>query len=116
MKTIIKIIAAIITTAVVTLGMLYVVAGDRFMPWVPQEYIYVATTQAKGTLQEPGGYLYQADYISESGKRGKITFYAPKELRTGAYLRLDAKGNYVASWEEVSQEELPEVAKELSKL
>lgn len=113
MKSIIKIIVAIVITIIVTLGTLYLVAGDRFMPWVPQENIYVATTQAQGIPQEPGGYTYQADYISESGKRGQITFYAPKELRKGAYLRLDAKGNYVASWEEVSQEELPEVAKDL---
>ena len=109
MKAIIKIGGGLFVTAIVTLGLLYVVAGDRFMPWIPQEDVYVATSLASGYHRDEGGYDYTAPYISKTGKKGMIEFYAPRELRKGAYIKLDAKGNYVASWEEVQKEELPAV-------
>ena len=109
MKKVIKLVVAVGITAGVVFSGLYAIAGDRFLPWVAREAVYVATSQAVGQKNPGGGYNYQSDYVSQSGKKGKIDFYAPRKLRQGAYIKLDAKGNYVASWEEVSASELPTV-------
>ena len=107
MKTVLKWGAMLTVTVGLTLGGLYAIAGDSFMPWVPQEDVYVATSEAQGQADPEGGYNYTSHYISKTGKEGNIAFYAPGKLRTGAYIKLEAKGNYVASWEEVQADELP---------
>ena len=89
------------------LACLIVVTGDRYLPWVPREPLYVATSEAQGERAAGGGYQYHATALKANGQAVETQFYAPRRLRPGAYLKLDAKGNYIASWEEVSQSDLP---------
>lgn len=86
---------------------------DRFNPLVPKKDVYVQITE-KGTPRSPGGYDYTLTGFDESGKERTVTFYAGGELRDSAYLRVDAKGKYIKTWEEVLWEDLPiEVRKKL---
>ncbi|KRG11125.1 YxeA family protein [Lederbergia galactosidilytica] len=79
---------------------------DRFNPLVPQKDVYVQIME-KGTPRSQGGYDYTLSGFDESGIERKVTFYAAEELRNSAYLRVDAKGKYIKTWEEVQWEELP---------
>ncbi|MGX7025651.1 YxeA family protein [Vagococcus hydrophili] len=80
---------------------------DRFNVTIKKEPSYVVTNSKYGTKQEPGGYLYTQKAINESGKSYDLTFYAPGELRENAILKLDTKGRFVETWEEVKKEDVP---------
>jgi uncharacterized protein (TIGR01655 family) len=66
------------------------------------------TDSSKAVKQNPGGYMYHQEVISESGKAYDISYYAGHELKEGAILKLDTKGRYVETWEEVSKENVPQ--------
>lgn len=80
---------------------------DRFNVMIKKEPSYVVTNSKYGTKQEPGGYLYSQKAVSESGKSHDLTYYTPGELRENAILKLDTKGRFIETWEEVQQEEIP---------
>lgn len=80
---------------------------DRFNLTIKKEPSYVVTNNKFGTKQEPGGYLYTQKAISESGKSYDLTYYTPGELRENAILKLDTKGRFVETWEEVQKEDVP---------
>ncbi|GIN59040.1 YxeA family protein [Lederbergia ruris] len=84
---------------------------DRFNPLVPRKDIYVQITE-KGTPRSPGGFDYTLSGFDESGKERTVTFYAGGELRDLAFLRVDSKGKYIKTWEEVLWEELPDEVRE----
>lgn len=81
---------------------------DRFNLLIKEEPSYVVTDGSKAVKQEPGGYMYHQEVISESGKVYDISYYAGHELKEGAILKLDTKGRYVETWEEVSKEDVPQ--------
>ncbi|MBO0419406.1 YxeA family protein [Vagococcus fluvialis] len=81
---------------------------DRFNILIKEEPSYVVTDSSKAVKQNPGGYMYHQEVISESGKAYDISYYAGHELKEGAILKLDTKGRYVETWEEVSKENVPQ--------
>ena len=83
---------------------------DRFNPFVKEEDRYVKTADKYGTAKSQGGYDYSQKAVNDSGEAREITFYAGKKLKEKAYLKLDSKGSFVESWEEVTEEEVPEKA------
>ncbi len=56
-------------------------------------------------------YEYTLECYSENGVKKEIKFKTSRELREGAYLKLEVRSLGVHSWEEVSLEELPEKVK-----
>lgn len=58
-------------------------------------------------------YWYELPAYYEDGNVLNVEFFAQKELRQGAYLKLYIKkGSEVTSYDEVSWEEIPEAAQE----
>lgn len=85
---------------------------DRFNPFVSEEPVYLLTDSKNGEKQERGGVMYYQDVYKEDGSSYKLSFFAGSELREGAFLKLDAKGKYVESWEEITKEALPQKVSE----
>lgn len=81
---------------------------DRFNILIEKEPTYLVTDSSKGEKQEPGGYIYYQKVVAESGKEYYLSYYAGHELKEGAILKLDTKGRYVETWEEVTKEEVPQ--------
>lgn len=81
---------------------------DRFNILIKEEPTYVITDSSKAKKQEPGGYMYYQEVVSESGKEYDITYYAGHELKQGAILKLNTKGRFVETWEEVSKDKVPQ--------
>lgn len=73
------------------------------MSKLPDEY---------GVPQEHDSYEYTQEGINEDGQKIKITFWAPQKLKENAYLELDAKGKHVESYQEVTEQDLPDTIKE----
>ncbi|WP_314068028.1 YxeA family protein [uncultured Vagococcus sp.] len=118
-----KVIKLVIVMAVLAVGV-FVVGGalapekqtsdndiaqqlDRFNPFVSQEAVYLMTDSQHGEKQGQGGVIYYQDVYKEDGSSYKLSFFAGNELREGAFLKLEAKGKYVKSWEEVQPGDLP---------
>lgn len=117
-----KVIKVVIVMAVLAVG-IFVVGGvlapekqtsnndlaqqlDRFNPFVSEESVYLETNK-QGEKQDQGGVIYYQDVYKEDGSSYKLSFFAGNELREGTFLKLAAKGKYVESWEEVTQDSLP---------
>ena len=83
---------------------------DRFNPFIKEENRYVKTADKYGTPQSPGGYNYSQKSVNDEGEVTDITFYAGGKLKENAYLKLDSKGSFVESWEEVPEKDVPEKA------
>lgn len=61
-------------------------------------------------------YRYTLTAFDEAGKEKKVEFKTTRELREGAYLKLDVMAfRGVVSWNEVQKEELPDKVKEVYK-
>jgi len=56
-------------------------------------------------------YEYTLECYTENGVKKEVKFKTNRELREGAYLKLEVRSLGVHSWEEVSLEELPEKVK-----
>ncbi len=56
-------------------------------------------------------YQYTLECYSESGDKKEIKFKTTRQLREGAYLKLEVKTFGVHSWEEVQINELPQKVK-----
>ena len=80
---------------------------DRFNVLIKEEPTYVVTSSKDGEKQEPGGYIYYQPAVTESGKELDISYYAGHELKENAILKLDTKGRFVKTWEEVAKEDVP---------
>lgn len=85
---------------------------DRFNPFVPEKKVYVKTSDEYGVLQEHDSYEYTQEGVNEDGQKIKITFWAPQKLKENAYLELDAKGKHVGSYQEVTEQDLPDAVKD----
>ena len=81
---------------------------DRFNVLIKEEPSYVVIDNTKAEKQSPGGYMYYQEVISESGKKYDLSYYAERELKDRAILKLKTKGRYVETWEEATKEEIPE--------
>lgn len=80
---------------------------DRFNLLIPKEAVYVKTANRYGTIQEHGDYVYRQAAYRADGTHYQIAFQAPKQLKENYYLKLDAKGRFINTWEAVSDKDLP---------
>ncbi|MDZ5671768.1 YxeA family protein [Bacillus stercoris] len=101
-------ILAVLAAAAVICGLLFFHndVTDRFNPFIHQQDVYVQIDR-DGRHLSPGGTEYTLDGYNASGKKEEVTFFAGKELRKNAYLKVKAKGKYVETWEEVRFEDMP---------
>ncbi|MES5396333.1 YxeA family protein [Bacillus amyloliquefaciens] len=102
-------ILAVVAAAAVIYGLLFFHndVTDRFNPLIHQQDVYVQIDR-DGKHLSPGGTEYTLDGYNASGKKEEVTFFAGKELRKNAYLKVKAKGKYVETWEEVRFEDMPD--------
>ncbi|KAB2335144.1 YxeA family protein [Bacillus mesophilum] len=80
--------------------------ADMLNPFISQKDVYVRI-DSPGTKVNESTFEYTLEGIKEDGKRTNVTFTASKQLREGAYLKLETKRTYVKSWEEVQMSEMP---------
>lgn len=80
---------------------------DRLNILIKKEPSYVVTNSKEAVKQEPGGYMYHQSAISESGEKYDLSYYAGDKLKENAILKLDTKGRFVETWEEVQKDEVP---------
>lgn len=101
-------ILAVLAAAAVIYGLLFFHndVTDRFNPFIHQQDVYVQIDR-DGKHLSPGGTEYTLDGYNASGKKEEVTFFAGKDLRKNAYLKVKAKGKYVETWEEVRFEDMP---------
>ncbi|MFJ8064614.1 YxeA family protein [Psychrobacillus sp. NPDC096426] len=85
--------------------------ADMLNPFILQKDVFVKIDET-GKKVDPKTYEYALEGINEDGKKIKIVFTASKQLREGAYLKIDTKRTYVKSWEEVQQSDLPSVVRD----
>ncbi|MEI4790638.1 YxeA family protein [Bacillus sp. FJAT-53060] len=84
--------------------------SDRINPLVPKKVVFVQINES-GAPRSPAGYDYTLTGFTEDGEETVVTFYAGRELKKNAYLKVYAKGSYIETWEEVQPEALPEKVK-----
>ncbi len=91
-----KIMGMLVVLAVAIVGFMALPneVTDRLNPLVPKDEIFVQITES-GTPQSPGGYDYTLAGFNAEGEKREVTFYAGKELRKNAFLKVYAKGSYV---------------------
>ncbi|WP_339179011.1 YxeA family protein [Bacillus sp. FSL R5-0560] len=101
-------ILAVVAAAAAICGLLFFHndVTDRFNPFIHQQNVYVQIDR-DGRHLSPGGTEYTLDGYNASGKKEEVTFFAGKDLRKNAYLKVKAKGKYVETWEEVRFEDTP---------
>ncbi|MCY8499953.1 YxeA family protein [Bacillus inaquosorum] len=102
-------ILAVLAAAAVICGLLFFHndVTDRFNPFIHQQDVYVQIDR-DGRHLSPGGTEYTLDGYNAFGKKEEVTFFAGKDLRKDAYLKVKAKGKYVETWEEVRFEDMPD--------
>ncbi|MFD1065585.1 YxeA family protein [Oceanobacillus locisalsi] len=76
----------------------------------PVETYYVETTADNYEKLWTGNYKYIFSGYNEAGEEQQITRVMDRELRTEAFLRMDASGSYGKGWVEVTDEKVPEEA------
>ncbi|MFJ7970881.1 YxeA family protein [Psychrobacillus sp. NPDC096389] len=84
--------------------------ADMLNPFIPQKDVFVKIDQI-GEKIDSQTYEYTLEGINEDGKKVQIAFTASKQLREGAYLKVDTKRTFVKSWEEVQLKDIPSVAR-----
>lgn len=109
MKKALAILAALAAAAVIC-GLLFFHndVTDRINPFIHKQDVYVQINR-DGKHLSPGGTEYTLDGYDQSGKKEEVTFFAGKDLRKQAYLKVRAKGKYVETWEEVRYEDMPNI-------
>ena len=89
-----------------------------FLVYQTKEY-YVQIDNTKVellTTTDNMKYLYTLTGFNEVGKEKEIEFKTTRELREGAYLKLDVMAfRGVVSWNEVQEDELPDKVREVYK-
>lgn len=107
-------IGSLIVAVILILSMSFLVKNelaDMLNPFIPQKDVFVKIDQM-GEKIDPKTYEYTLEGINEDGKKVQIAFTASKQLREGAYLKVNAKRTYVKSWEEVQLKEIPSVVRD----
>lgn len=107
-------IGTLIVAVILILSMSLLVKNelaDMLNPFIPQKDVFVKIDQI-GEKIDPKTYEYILEGINEDGKKVQIAFTASKQLREGAYLKVDTKRTYVKSWEEVQLKEIPQFVRD----
>ncbi|MCY8222556.1 YxeA family protein [Bacillus haynesii] len=106
MKKTIFLITAVLAVCIGAFLLIHNEVTDRFNPLVKKESVYVQINK-DGKHLSPGRYEYTLEGYNDTGKEKEITFSASGSLRKNAYLKVDAKGKYVETWEEVQPGDMP---------
>ncbi|ASS73182.1 YxeA family protein [Bacillus atrophaeus] len=111
MKKVLVIVVALGAVAVIC-GFLFVhnEVTDRYNPLISKQDMYVQINRDGKHLSQ-GGTEYTLDGYNKSGKKDEVTFFAGGDLRKNAYLKVDTKGKYVETWEEVQLDDMPKEVK-----
>lgn len=106
-------LAALIIIFITLCGLAY-----YFLVYQTKEY-YVQIDNTKVellTTTDNMKYRYTLTAFNEAGKEKEIEFKTTRELREGAYLKLDVMAfRGVVSWNEVQEDELPDKVREVYK-
>ncbi|MFD1388485.1 YxeA family protein [Oceanobacillus oncorhynchi subsp. oncorhynchi] len=76
----------------------------------PVETYYVETADDNYEKLWTGNYKYVFSGYNADGEEQQITKVIDRELRPGAFLRIDASGSYGKGWTEVREEDVSEEA------
>lgn len=107
MKIIVKQLIIFVLGISVVISCGYIIGGERYLPWVKKEVVYVSLYTAESTKLENGHYSYQTSAVNSSGKEMKIHFEIAQQLAPGTYLKLYSKGNYTSQTEIISEKKIP---------
>ncbi|GEK31629.1 hypothetical protein KZO01_19380 [Kurthia zopfii] len=110
MQTIFKLLLTFTIGVGTVLGTVYAFSGDRFMPWVEKDIVYAKSHIAESTKNRAGLHTYTTTVVDENGHKRKVTFNTPNVLKEGSYLKLHAKGTYIASWDLIHSKDVPNKA------
>ena len=84
---------------------------DQINPMISQKNVYVQVDE-----QQPKKVHHRYEYsltgYTSGGNEKKVTFTSSTLLPEGSYLKVDAKGSYVKTWEMVKSHKLPSKVKE----
>ncbi|WP_373895655.1 YxeA family protein [Virgibacillus natechei] len=83
---------------------------DRGNPLISQKDVYVQIDKQPEEISHR--YEYSLTGYTLDGNEQKVTFTTSAMLPKNTYLRVDAKGSYVKTWEKVEFHELPSNVKE----
>lgn len=111
MKKKILIVLAVVLVLVAGASFLYLCNGDHstvYYTMVDNNRVKEQTAASSGA----GSYEYHLDTYDADGNMKSLSFKTSRELREGAYLKLEVMPvRGVISWEEVKYENLPEAIK-----
>lgn len=82
---------------------------DQLNPLVTKGEVYVKTKKAD-SINSYGITTYKQQAVDKDGKKKELKFTADHELITDRYLKIYNKGAHVETYEEVSEEVIPEKA------
>lgn len=112
MKKKILIVLVVVLVLVAGVAFFYLCNGDHstvYYTVIDNSRVEEQTTPVSNGA---GSYKYRLDAYDADGNIKNLTFKASRELRQGAYLKLEVMPiRGVISWEEVHYEELPETVK-----
>ncbi|GEK34016.1 YxeA family protein [Kurthia sibirica] len=92
----------------VIFGSTYVIFGDRYLPWVKKEIVYIGIHADDGIQQATTNhYYYETNGVTPQGKKRLVTFKSPQKMTKDVYLKLVLKGNYIVSSVVVEQRAMP---------
>ncbi|WP_436861860.1 YxeA family protein [Staphylococcus caeli] len=90
---------------------------DQYNPLVKKQHSYLITKQNPDQLLEHGRVSYTQNAVDEQGNVTQLTFTAIEKLKPNRYLKVTHKKDYVKTYEEVNEKEVPTKAlKELYKM
>lgn len=82
---------------------------DQLNPLVVKGEVYVKTKKAD-SINSYGITTYKQQAFNKDGKKKVLTFTADHELKTDRYLKIYNKGAHIETYEEVSEQNVPEKA------
>ncbi|WP_436853771.1 YxeA family protein [Staphylococcus caeli] len=87
---------------------------DQYNPLVKKQHSYLITKQNPNQFLEHGRVSYTQNAVDEQGNVTPLTFTAIEKLKPNRYLKVTHKKDYVKTYEEVNEKEVP--TKALKKL
>ncbi|WP_157843217.1 YxeA family protein [Bacillus sp. FJAT-42315] len=109
MKVFKVLMGSLIVAAIIMISLTFFVKNelaDMLNPLVPQKDVFVKV-EGSGEEVDASTFEYTLKGIDEDGEETKVTFTASKQLREGAYLKVNTKRTYVKAWEEIQYNDLP---------
>lgn len=92
----------------IMIGSGYLIGGDRYLPWVKKEVVYVVLNTEDAIEVENGRTIYKAIGINTSGEQRAVIFEVLSDIQNGEVLKLHSKGNYTSSVEIIHPSNIPQ--------